>query len=77
MNNFEKKAFRFDILSSVYENLQGRQTYYMDAVRDEDGNHIEDDDGRWVYKEPSDGYNKERLAVLRELIADFEKWALK
>lgn len=77
MNNFEKKSFRYELLSSVYENLQGRQSYYMDAERDEDGNHIEDENGNWKYKEPTDGYNKERLAVLRELIADFEKWALK
>lgn len=77
MNNFEKKAFKYDVLSALYENLKGKQSYYMEAKRDENGKHIEDENGNWLYDEPTDEYNKERLSVLRELTSEFEKWALK
>lgn len=77
MNNFEKKAFKFETLSAVYDDLTRRQQYYMTIKRDDEGHPIEDERGNWTYEEPDDEYQKERLAVLRELTAEFEKWALK
>ena len=77
MNAFEKKSFRYEILGRIAENLKDREAYYQTVLRDSEGHPVEDENGNWQYINPEDGYNKERLAVLREIESEFEKWALK
>lgn len=77
MNEFEQKAFRYQELGNVLNTLESRQQYYMVMKTDENGDYVRGANGRYVYEEPTDEYDKERLAVYRKVIADFKAWALK
>lgn len=79
MNAFEKKALRYDFLAVAASALESRETWYQTIKTDpETGETMRDSDGRAIYEDPEKGCSDyERLAVLREVIADFEKWALR
>ena len=77
MNKFEQKAFRYEMLGCIAENIRQKESYYMVMKTDDDGNPVRNENGNYVYEDPVDEYEKERLAIIRKIREDFETWALK
>lgn len=77
MNSFDKAKVRLEVLSAMMRELDNQAHYCMTMRRDNDGHVIFDDEGEYIYDEPTSDYDKEKLSVIRELAKDFEKWALK
>lgn len=62
MTKFETKAFECEILGELYNSLDGKCHWYMKYNNDTD-----------KYEEPTEAYDKERLAIIHAIMAKIEK----
>lgn len=62
MTKFETKAFECQVLGGIYDSLVSQSHWYMKYNDDTD-----------EYEESTEAYDKERLAIIRAIMAKVEK----